>query len=372
MFVTWVLTTLAGITGAFFGGKEFTPTPPPIIVEKPVLVPDVKTELDQFKTGWVKDHDVIEMNLDPMRTLHFDTTPAGKAAMGDDDVFLYRVVRKVNNKGPPWYPNVDQGQVGSCVGCGSKHGTDVVQATAIASGKQFEWKPISAEVIYAMSRVDIGGGRIRGDGSVGRWACEALRLGAMAPMELIGSFDLTSYSAARARQWGSTGVPQEVKDRAKQHPVRGAALVKTIADARRAINQGYPVVVCSDQGFTMERDRDGFGNPRGTWAHCMVFIATRNGNRPGLLCLNSWGDRAHTGPVWPEDAPVAAFWVDDRVADRMLSQGDSFALSDVQGFPARKPKPDWFIHNERPGLAITLHRTNDPVFNRDNHYALAP
>ena len=39
--------------------------------------------------------------------------------------------------------------------------------TAIASGAAFEWKPASAEVIYAGSRIDVGGGQIRGDGSVG-------------------------------------------------------------------------------------------------------------------------------------------------------------------------------------------------------------
>ncbi len=312
-----------------------------------------------FSTGWVKDDATIEMNLDPAKTLHFNQTPAGIAAFGDDDIFLYRAVRKVNNRGPPWYPNINQGQVGSCVGCGTKHAVDVVQATAIASGQQFEWKPASAEVIYSMSRIDIGKGQIRGDGSVGRWACDAVKGGALVPMEKIGSNDLSEYSAARARQWGSKGIPTDLKDIAKQHPVKGAALVKTSADVKRALQQGYPVAVCSDQGFTMQRDAQGFGRPSGTWAHCMCFLAWRN-DRPGALCLNSWGDSAHTGPVWPEDQPVAAFWVDEKTVQRMVSQGDSFALSDVQGFPARNPKPDWFV------------RANPRVGQEDDRFALVP
>jgi len=307
---------------------------------------------DGHSFGWLADQDQIAANLDPVRTTQFAATPAGQVAQGDEDVFLYRTVRKVNARGPPWYPNINQGSVGCCVGAGSKHGTDVVQATAIASGQQFEWKPASAEVIYSMSRIDVGGGQIRGDGSVGRWACEAMKNGALAPMEKIGAHDLTQFSPARARQWGSTGVPREVKDVAKGHPVKGAALVKSAVDVKRAIGQSYPVVVCSDVGFNNRdgsvgtRDKDGFCAARGTWPHCMCFIGWRNGSRPGALCLNSWGDTAHGGPVWPDDQPVAAFWVEEATVQRMVSQGDSFALSDVQGFPARNPKPDWFARVE--------------------------
>ena len=353
--IIWLITVIAGLVGSWKSGQTFAPTPPSEIVEKviekPVLVPDDRApQADRdHGFGWLRDQDQIDKNLDPQQTLQFAATPAGQAAMGDEDVFLYRAVRKVNNRGPPWYPNINQGNVGCCVGAGSKHGTDIVQATAIASGQQFEWKPASAEVIYSVSRVDVGGGQIRGDGSVGRWACEALRTGSLAPMERIGSYDLSTFSPARARQWGSSGVPSEVKAIAKQHPVKGAALCKTAVDVKRAIAQGYPVVVCSDVGFNNPngsvgtRDKDGFIKPRGTWPHCMCFIAWRTGTRPGALCLNSWGDSAHGGPVWPEDQPVAAFWVDEPVADRMVRQGDSFALSDVLGFPARNPKPDWFV-----------------------------
>lgn len=322
-------------------------------VEKRVEV--AAPTLDEFEhpaTGWVLDPEQIAENLDPLKTLHFADTPAGKAAKGDEDVFLYRLVRKAANRAAPWYPNINQGSVGCCVGAASKHGSDAVQAGAIAQGARFDWKPVSAEVIYAGSRIDVGRGQIRGDGSLGRWACEYLRAkGGMVPMEKVGQYDLTTFSAARAREWGSRGVPAEVSAVAKQHPVSGAALVKSAADVERAIGQLYPVVVCSDVGFddasgrVGSRDAQGFIKPRGTWPHAMCFIGWRNGDRPGALCLNSWGDSAHGGPVWPEDAPRAAFWVDAAVVDRMVKQGDSFALSGVQGFPSRKVNVDWFVNN---------------------------
>ena len=43
-----------------------------------------------------------------------------------------------------------------------------------------------------------------------------------------------------------------------------------------------------------------------------------------------------SGPIGLGDHPPWAFWVDADVADRMLRQGDSWALSAFEGFPARK------------------------------------
>ncbi len=307
-----------------------------------VLVP----VLDEFTPtqGWVEEPDEIAANLDPAKTLQFSETPAGKAVMGDEDVYLWRAVRKAAKLDGAAYPNINQGSVGSCVGAGYKHGADAVQATAILRGEAFAWKPVSAEVIYAGSRVEIGGGRISGDGSVGAWAAKWVRDYGLVPMERHGSLDLSAYSAARAREWGrrGAGVPDELEPLAKSHPVKTTALVRTASDVKRALSQGYPVVVCSNQGFTMSRDARGFARPQGTWAHAMCFLGWRN-DRAGAFCLNSWGDQAHTGPVWPADMPVAGFWVDEQTVGRMVAQGDSFALSDVSGFPSRNPPLDWFI-----------------------------
>lgn len=293
--------------------------------------------------GWVRDEAAIAANLDPAVTLHFESTAAGKVARGDEDVFLFRAVRQAAARAPPWYPNIDQGPTGSCVGAGHKHGVDVAQGVQIVSGTPAEFKPVSAEAIYAFSRVEVGGGKIRGDGSVGAWAAKALQRFGVLAMEPHGRIDLSQYSATRAREWGRTGVPDELEPTAAKHVVKSAALVKSWADVKRSIPQGYPVTVCSNVGFEGVRDRDGFIRANGTWNHCMVLIGVRSGPREGAFCLNSWGDKVHTGPVWPADAPVAGFWIDAATVDRMVRQGDSFALSDVVGFPART-LPEFLIH----------------------------
>lgn len=352
----YALTALVGGLMVYLG---FRPAPVVERVEVPVQPdwlgeadkPFVGTDEGRFRPayGWVKDPQAIQANLDPLQTIHFAHTPAGRAVMGDDDVFMWRILRKVANRGPPWYPNIDQGQVGSCVGAGNKHAADICLGVAIQNGGAFEWKPTSAEVIYAGSRVEVGGGRIRGDGSVGAWAAKWLKNWGVVPMEPIDGIDLSNYSPARAREWGRTGVPASVEALAKQFPVKGIALVTTGADVKRCVQQFYPIAVCSDQGFQMQRDASGTCRAMGTWFHCMCICGYRHHpqtNREQYFILNSWNDNAHGGPRVPDDAPAAGFWADADVVEHMVAQGDSFAFSDIQGFPARKVPVDWWIMAE--------------------------
>src|SRR5262245_666502 len=148
--------------------------PKTVPVEKEIRIPVPIEHPHEYAPtfGWHADAEAIAVNRDPTRTLHFDTTPAGRAVLGDTDVFLWRHVRKAAGREAPWYPNINQQNVGCCVGAGWKHCADVCQATAIVGGQSFEWRPVSAEVIYGGSRVDVGGGKISGDGSVGAWAKE--------------------------------------------------------------------------------------------------------------------------------------------------------------------------------------------------------
>lgn len=344
-WLAWAgLALLAGAVGYLSGGKVVIPTPPP--PDEPVFVASF---------GWVDDPTARDAAIKAAGISEFAATPAGQAALATDEVFLWRSVRVAAGRAPTekWYPNINQGSVGSCVGAGWKHGTDVAVASQSARDGT-AWSPVSAEAIYAGSRVQIGKGQIRGDGSLGAWAADFVRTYGVTPMAKYGDLDLTSYSAARARQWGSpgAGLPAYLVEVTRKHPVQTTAKVSSWIDVQRAVGQGYPVPVCSMQGFDgMNRDAEGFAAPRGEWPHCMCFIAIRGGARPGAFCLNSWGDDAHRGPVYPDDAPTAGFWVDAKTVDKMVRQGDSYAISDVAGFPARKI--DWFA-DARPVPAVAL------------------
>ena len=228
--------------------------------------------------------------------------------------------------------------IGDCVSQGFATAVDILMAVEIDQLRQNEeWiAPTASEPIYSYSRVEIGGGRIRGDGSVGAWGARAVVEGGTLLRQKYGNIELGLYDGSRARQWGRSGTPDELEPRMAEHPVREASLVTSYEDARDAIANGYPVVVCSSQGFEDRRDRDGFSRPSGTWNHCMCFIGVDDSiRRPGLLCLNSWGPDWISGPM--RDQPKGSFWVDARVADKMLRRNpDSYSVSGHDGYPRQE------------------------------------
>lgn len=294
----------------------------------------------QQKCGWVRDPGAVDLVLRQLPRSQFaDAAPLLVAQAPESDVFLWEACQRATGGHLAAH---DQDGVGCCVGEGFASAIEYLQCVEIALGERnFEYLPISSEAIYALSRVEVGGGRINGDGSVGAWAAKAVQQFGVLPRRIVGSIDLTRFDSKRARNWGRSGLPDNLEPEARQHLVRTVSLVKSFAEARAAIANGYPVAVCSDRGFTMQRDRDGFCSPRGEWNHCMCFIGVRNGVRPGLCCLQSWGPNVPGGPIGIGNHPDCAFWVDAEVADRMLSLGDSWALSTFDGFPARRL--DWLL-----------------------------
>jgi len=283
--------------------------------------------------GWIDDPDAVRHCLAEMDCGTFRDTAAFAARKdGSENVYLWESARTVTGD---VLPSRDQKSVGSCVGFATAAAIEHLSLVQITEGEAAEYRHLAPEVIYGGSRIEIGGGRIRGDGSIGAWAARWVREYGVVPRDRHGSHDLRLYDENRCRDYGRRGVPDDLEVLAKEHPVRGVVNVRSWEECRAAIQNGYPVLVCSSQGFTMERDADGFCNPRGRWYHAMAVVSVRGGARPGGFLLNSWGPEAHRGPRYPADAPACGFWADADVLDRMLAQGDSWAFSRFVGFPAR-------------------------------------
>ncbi len=287
--------------------------------------------------GWIDDPDAVRESIAVMNAVRFRDTPAfAIIAARDattDDVFLWEACRTATGN---VLPARDQKSVGCCVGFAAATAIEHLLCVQIVNGSREDYRDLAAEVIYGGSRVEIGGGRVRGDGSVGVWAARFVKEYGIVPRTLIGRSDLRHYDERRCREFGRLGLPADVKDVAKAHPVRDVAQVKTWEECRAAIQSGHPVMVCSSQGFTRERDADGFGLPKGTWYHAMAAVGIRGDPRPGAFLPNSWGETFHSGPRYPDDAPPCGFWVDAAVLDRMLHKGDSWAFSNAAGFAALK------------------------------------
>ncbi len=283
-----------------------------------------------------------------------------------DNIFLYRALYDAHLKkyGVPW--QVGRQGIGDCVSFGFAHGADIHLAVMWSLGDSADWKPTATESIYGGSRVEARGVARGGwsDGSYGAAAAKWLREYGLIFREPYPTVDLSEYSPQRAKDWGNYGNGGQndngrLDAEARKHPVRTVALVRNFDEASAAIHSGYPVPVCSMVGFRMQRDADGFAQPQGTWPHCMCFVAVRHGDRPGLLCLNSWGPNWISGPKFPSDMPDGSFWVDPKTVDRMLAQNDSFAVSGYDGFPFRKLDHAKWVQATPPG-------DNEPI------YVLAP
>ena len=278
----------------------------------------------------------------------------------NQDVVLYPAILRVD----PLYKRTAQA-IGSCVGHGWAGCGDALAATEIVvHGEAEDWKGRILEAsIYGVSRVEARGKTRAGtaDGSFGAAAAKAvMQWGVLHYGVDYGGTVFKDYSGTREKQWGDTGMPDELEKFAKQRRIKTTTLVTDFDSYCKAISSGFPVAICSGQGFTMSRSKGktdddivnrGFATPRGEWLHCMAGIGKRGGKRPGGLIWNSWGIKAHTGPHYsgipdrPDDIPAefrgSTFWVDAEVLDKMLkSWQDSFALSSYDGFPPRK-LPSW-------------------------------
>jgi len=251
-----------------------------------------------------------------------------------EDVMLYPALLACQ---PSWRRG-SQGQVGSCVGWGSSLAVDVLAACDIVWRKEAEsWNGRTIEAsLYGLSRVESRGLKANngGDGSTGFHAAKSIRdYGCLHYGVDYGGQRFDQHSSQRERDWGRTGLPDELEPFAKERRCKETTLATTFDEAAAAISNGYPVVPCSGQGFSMSRDADGFCAPGGVWWHCMCFIGVRFGKRPGV------------GKHFPVDMPEAvrncSFWVDADVATRMLAGRDSYVYAGYNGFKPTQLPDHW-------------------------------
>lgn len=274
------------------------------------------------------------------------TAAPGFAADEQREVLLYPALLACL----PGWKRGSQGNVGSCVGWGSSLGVDLVAACDIVYRHESEaWRGRTIEAsLYGFSRVEARGQKMNtgGDGSTGFHAAKAIRdFGCLHyGVDYGGTVITEADKASRDREWGRNGVPDALERFAYLRRCSETTLATSFKEAAAAIQNGYPVVVCSGQGFSMARDEEGFCKAGGTWWHCMCLGGVRWGKRPGLLCFNSWGESNTVGKHYPETMPQSvrncSFWIDADVCDRMLAGEDSYVYAGYHGYePTRLP--DW-------------------------------
>jgi hypothetical protein len=239
--------------------------------------------------------------------------------------------------------------IGDCVSFGTAMAGMITYANQILAERgKWTWQgDFATEPIYGGSRVEIGGGRVRGDGSIGAWAARWVNEYGVLLRKQYEAIDLATYSGSRAREWGRKGVPNQLEPIAKLNPFERTAQISTTAQARDVIANGGAVILCSSIGFSKRRDRQGFCEPDDRWDHCMCLCGWNDvpGTRKGGLIFNSWEELydylvgSPKGDIFP-DMPDQCFGADESVIARMLREGDSWAISAMKGYKAPRPI-DW-------------------------------
>lgn len=291
--------------------------------------------MQPLQCGWVDDPVARQSFIESQEKAYLGQQNQAIHGSGEGKVvLLHKLYENVING--PLVPHFQE--IGDCVAHGFGLGVDVLTAVRMLMfGQPERWITKAAtEIIYAGSRVEVGGGGIRGDGSMGTWAAEFIRNWGVLLRRayLDGAYDYTDYSGSLSRKLGRSGVPNALEPLCREHPVKTCALVQSWEECRDAVANGYPVVMCSNTGFTTTRDRDGFlRRTRRPWFHAMLIHGIDDSSRrPGGLVQNSWGENWVDGPT-RHDQPAGSFWADARTIDRAMKQGDSIALSGYVGYP---------------------------------------
>lgn len=333
--------------------------------------------------GWYHMPAAVEQVVSelPMPTFA-ESSPHLKGTGTATDVYFWKAEETVLGKVLASYHQ----KIGDCVSMGMARSAQDLLLIEILLGEYEEIpKPVlgriknesgehgivATEPIYGGSRVEVGGGRIRGDGSIGAWAAKwvtkwgiILRM----PYEVGGDkYDLSKYSPERARDWGRRGCPDPLEPEAKLHPIETFTQLRSYEEIRDHCANLYPVTIASDQGFAMKRSPGGWCKAVGRWMHqmCVRGHLIVKGNKPALIIQNSWGDYLgdQNNVVTLETGqevtlPPGCFLCEPEVGTRIARQGDTFSYTGAQGWPRRDEKVPWIFTDENVLESVGAAKSN--------------
>jgi hypothetical protein len=242
-------------------------------------------------------------------------------------------------------------QTGSCVGAGGGNMQMTGMSVEIVLHSEVEEFKVPWWLFaYGRSRYR-GGMNGQGEGSFGSAWAEAITKDGSFEIDPEGAPDLPDYKvqdgwivqpAKTEMQWSDGGRVQDVWLKlGVKHLFRTAAVMKSAQDCAEALMNGYALTLASNFGIRPMVPSP-TGDPavrlatwNGSWAHQM--FSDEYWDHPSLGEIfrigNNWGPDAHGSPTGEE--PPGGFYIRAKTMDQICRNGEVYAFSGFDGFPAR-------------------------------------
>src|SRR5690606_31393411 len=258
------------------------------------------------QTGWVRDDAAVDaatiaISADSGESCVVGHRPAlrgfaqSRINRGETGVFTWLAERKLFGA----FKKAFYQRRGTCVGQGTARAVQDSWYHALSElGEVGRKAEVSVEAIYGGARVQIGGGRLSGDGAVGAWAAQYVHKYGAPARGIYGSYDLTKPREDLAVKWGArgNGVPSEVLEAGKRIKIRCFRCM-TADDIFDAAWAGCGLAFCG--GYTYgPKDRNGMSRMNAPANHCTEMLGafiTTSGDR-GVGGQQSWGPGRPSGP----------------------------------------------------------------------------
>jgi hypothetical protein len=269
------------------------------------------------------------------------------SSVQDVDVYLWQPLLKVK---PSWHRGA-QG-IGDCVSWGGELACTMSIALQCVQGKAQWIEEVATESIYG-GRAEMGDASWQ-DGWDGHGLVEWLQAyGVVFRIDYTSKTnnpetDMRVYSADKAKNWGYYGNGGKKDGHggpfdliAKDHSIKYVKNVGALSELDSSLIAGKPVIICSNVGFEgMERDSNGVVRRNGHWGHCMMIAGRKriDSSTRGYRIFQSWGDSASGPDPGIENKAISncSWWAIEQDVQQILEQGDSWSISDIDGFePSR-------------------------------------
>jgi hypothetical protein len=289
-------------------------------------------------TGYIQDMRAKHEFLDGQKYQYFDEPNIKGSGIGKR-ALLWQYAKKLDSR-----CFTERQTTGDCVSHGSRNARDITRAVEILVKKEPEdWFRMGAtEPTYGS----------RGHGGEGMSPARASQFerdfGFLARTKYDGVVDLTNYNSSIGSRWGSSGVPDNVKELCRKHKVGVISCVKTQADLMDAMFNGYAAHSGQFAAWdATSNDKGIHGRASGGWAHDMATVGYDDTKEffPFRVWMiqNSWGPWNQKPRAWPKEYGE---WVPGMILtsaddyDVCVDSADCWTYGSIEGYPPQR-LPDY-------------------------------